>query len=142
YTYTSGTASSGGNDYGSATALAMLYLALSVIAIWIYARATARAARFAVITGRGYRPRPIALGRARPFAVAGVLAYLGIAVVLPLLTLLWTSLTPRILQPSADALARVTDRNWRALLANEDLVHVTLNTAAVTIATASATVLL
>jgi iron(III) transport system permease protein len=140
YTYTSGTASSGGNDYGSATALAVLYLALSAVAIWIYARATARAARFSVVTGRGYRPRPIALGRARPLAAAGVLAYLGIAVVLPLLVLLWTSLTPRILQPSADALGRLTDRNWRALLANDDLVQVTLNTAFVTIVTASATV--
>ncbi|HLY67948.1 MAG TPA: hypothetical protein VKU60_20585, partial [Chloroflexota bacterium] len=52
YTYTSAAASAGGSSYGLAAALAMVYLAINVAGLGVYARVTRNASRFAVITGR------------------------------------------------------------------------------------------
>ena len=141
YTYTSAAASAGGSDFGAANALAMVYLAINVVGLLVYARVTGQAARFAVVTGRGYRPRPIELGPWRPVAAALLGGFVFVAVALPLLVLLWASLTPLILQPSAAALGRLTDRNWRLLFTNEDLLQTVGNTAIVMLATATIAVL-
>ena len=141
YTYTSAAASAGGSAFGSANALAMVYLLISIFGLWIYARVTRNAARFAVVTGRGYRPRAIELGRWRWLALAAMVSYLVVAFVLPLLVLVWTSVTPRILQPTLAALTKLTDQNWRNLFSDLELVQTVANTALVTLATATATVL-
>ncbi len=142
YVKTSAAASAGGSDFGAANALAMVYLVINIIGLWIYARVTRNAARFAVVTGRAYRPRPMALGRWRWPALALLLGFLFISFVLPLLVLLWSSFTPRILQPSPAALAQLTDRNWRTLLSNQDLLQTIGNTSLVTLVTATLTCLL
>ena len=49
-------------DYGLASALGVMVLALALLLMWIYQRLTAHQERFATITGKGYRPRQINLG--------------------------------------------------------------------------------
>ncbi len=140
FTYTSAAASAGGSDYGAANALAMVYLVINVGGLWLYARVTANAARFAVVTGKAYRPRRIELGSWRWAALAALCAYVFVSLVLPVLVLLWSSLTPRILQPTATSLASLTGQNWQALFSNEELPQVLGNTAILTVATATVTV--
>ena len=82
----------------------MLFLAINVIGLAIYARVTRGAARFAVVTGRAYRPRQTALRGWRWPALALLMLHLVLTIALPVLVLLWTSITPRILQPSGAAL--------------------------------------
>ncbi len=140
YTYTSAAASAGGSDYGAANALAMVYLLINIAGLWLYARVTANAARFAVVTGKAYRPRRIELGSWRWAALAALCAYVFVSLVLPVLVLLWSSLTPRILQPTPTSLASLTAQNWQALFSNEELPQVVGNTAILIVATATLTV--
>ena len=49
-------------DYGLASALGALVLAVALLLMWAYQRLTAHQERFATITGKGYRPRQVNLG--------------------------------------------------------------------------------
>lgn len=142
YTRTSAAASAGGSDFGTASALAMVYLATCIVGLLLYTRWTRHADRFAVISGKGYRPRAIVLGAWRWPAAAALTSYAFVAFVLPVLVLLWASLTPRILQPGPPALASLTDRNWRALATSDELMRILGNTVFVTVTTATLVVVL
>lgn len=121
YTDTTGAAaSSGGGLYGLANALAMLYLLLNVVALFVYARVTRNAAKFAIVTGKAYRPRRFSLGHWRWLAAAILAVYLFISVVLPLLVLLWVSLTSLIVQPTLPALGHLSGTNWQHLFMSPD----------------------
>jgi iron(III) transport system permease protein len=98
--------------YGAAGVYGVLIAAPSLVALYFYHRMLAQAHRFAVISGKGYRPRDVDLGRARYPALAFVLLYLLLAVALPILVLFWVSLLPILQLPSAEALAKVSLNNY------------------------------
>lgn len=127
YTYSTGSTGFG-HQFGLANAVAMVYLAVAVLGLWIYARATRGSARYAVVTGRGYRPRILGLGSWRWIAFAGVIVYLTASLIVPVATLLWTSFTPFIMAPSAEAFQKLSLFNWQRLLSSEALSQTILNT--------------
>src|SRR5262249_30491223 len=51
--------------FGVASALGLTLLAVCVLAVFFYRRATRHAESFATITGKGYRPTRVKLGRGR-----------------------------------------------------------------------------
>src|SRR5262249_50678914 len=81
-------------DYGLASALGTIVLVLALFLMWIYHRLTAHQERFATITGKGYRPRQINLSKWKLPALLFCLVYVSIAVLLPFVMLLWTSVQP------------------------------------------------
>jgi iron(III) transport system permease protein len=85
---------SGLPDYGASSALNGAVFFLIAPGVLIYRLATRSTSRFATITGKAYRPNRAPLGRWRWFAVGFVVVYVVAAVVLPLLALVWTSLSP------------------------------------------------
>src|SRR6476646_2401819 len=74
-------------DYGLASALGTIVLAMALFLMWIYHRLTAHQERVATITGKGYRPRQVNLGAWSGAATVFCLAYIFIAVVLPFVML-------------------------------------------------------
>ncbi len=101
--------------YGTAGAFSVILMLLVAAALYFYSRATREATRFHTITGRGYRPRLIPVGRWR-YVTAGLLAlYFFCLLVLPFMIILWASLLPYYSAPSIDALSRLTLRNYRAI---------------------------
>jgi iron(III) transport system permease protein len=78
--------------YGEVAAIALLFLAITYALVYLYARATREQARYATVTGKGFRPRQINLGRWRYVALAGIGLYLCVQVALPAFVLLWSSL--------------------------------------------------
>ena len=76
---------------GAAIGLSMIVV-LFVGLFWWLQTLTLRRGRFATIGGKGQRATKIRLGRGRPLVRAGVLVYIGITTVLPLLALLIVSL--------------------------------------------------
>ncbi len=102
-------------DYGVAGALGMGLLLVSAVGVWTYGRLTRRAERFATITGKGYRPRRIDLGKWRWVALTFMVAYVLVVVVLPFLVLLFVSLLPFYI-PSFDMLQRLTLKNYVTVL--------------------------
>ena len=129
-------------DYGLASALGALVLAVALLLMWLYQRLTAHQERFATITGKGYRPRQIHLGAWTAPALVLCIGYVTFAVVLPFLVLLWTSLLPFYAVPSADSLAQVSFEGYVAIWRESSVLRALWNTTVLALATSAATILL
>lgn len=103
-------------DYGKAAAVGMSVLATSVTLIYVYRALTAESERYVTISGRGYRPTVIELGRARIplFTVVALLSF--VMVVLPVAVLLYTSFVPYTMVPSARAFSLMSLKHWTEVL--------------------------
>lgn len=129
-------------NYGEANALAIVYLAIAVVATFLYARVISRSERFTVITGKGYRPRESNLGRWRWVAAGGAWLYLFLAVILPFAVFAFTSFMPYVQAPSLDAFGMATLRNYDQIFQTELIGKVLMNTLVLVIAASTATVIL
>jgi len=99
-------------DYGLAGAYGFTMLAAGLVLAYFYVRLMRQGKKYTVITGRGYRPKEIELGRWKWAAVVFVFIYLSIEVFVPFLVLLWTSLSPYLQLPSMEALSRLTLKHF------------------------------
>jgi iron(III) transport system permease protein len=124
--------------YGQVGALATLFLAILLGLGLLYRRLTREAARYRVVTGKGFRPRRIALGRWRFAALGFVGLFFLFAVILPIGILFWMSLMPYQTPPSLRALALVTLENHSDFLASPRVFEAAANT--LLAATISATI--
>jgi iron(III) transport system permease protein len=129
-------------DYGLASALGAIILAVALVLMWIYHRLTAHQERFATITGKGYRPRQIHLGPWRSPAIVLCVFYVIVAVVLPFMMLLWTSVQPFYSIPSMESLGRVSFDGYRNLWHDASVVRAVWNTTILALVTAVATIVL
>ena len=98
--------------YGSAGAFSVLLMLVVAVTLYFYFRLTREGDRFHTVTGKGYRPTLIHLGRWRYLTAAGLLGYSIVLLVLPFLIILWASLLPFYMQPSIEAMARFTAKNY------------------------------
>ncbi len=102
-------------DFGLASTFGIVYLAITAVGIFLYLRLTAMSERFATITGKGYRPSPINLGRWRvPLAALNIL-FCFVVFFLPILIVVWSSFLPFYMPPSAKAVASLTLDNYTRL---------------------------
>jgi iron(III) transport system permease protein len=102
--------------FGVASALGLTLLAICVLAVLFYRRATQHAESFATVTGKGYRPARIKLGRARWPVALGIGAMFILALGLPLVTLIWQSFFRNLAQPFVFTSARATLDNYEFIL--------------------------
>ena len=80
--------------------------------MYFYFRLTREGDRYQTVTGKGYRPTLIHLGRWRYLAGAGLLTYSIVLLVLPFLIILWASVLPYYMQPSLEGLGKLTIKNY------------------------------
>lgn len=99
-------------EYGIAGAYGAIMLVLGLTLAFLYVRLVKQGKKYTVITGRGYRPREIALGQWKWPAIAFVFFYLSIEVFVPFLVLLWASVLPYLQLPSAAAFSAVTFKHY------------------------------
>ncbi|MFC8084248.1 ABC transporter permease [Streptomyces sp. NPDC057340] len=126
-------------DYGQASAYGILLVLLSLVMIAVYRRQTREAHRFRVVSGKGYRATPVLLGRWRiPIAVL-VSLYVLVAIVVPILTLVWTSLTPFLQPISLDSLDGLSLANYSSIFTDPHLSHALVNTLVISLLTATLT---
>jgi iron(III) transport system permease protein len=81
-------------DVGSASAFGVLLLVVMAVLLQVYSRVAAQTHRYQTVTGKGFRPRVIRLGRWRYAAGALIVTIPFIVVVIPLATILWAALLP------------------------------------------------
>lgn len=103
-------------DYGQAAAVGMSALAASIVLICIYRYLTAESERFVTVSSRGFKPASIDLKRWRYPLYAAVGALSFALILLPVLVLFYTSLTPYVMAPGARALSLMSWRNWSLAL--------------------------
>ncbi|MGZ8427040.1 MAG: ABC transporter permease, partial [Candidatus Binatia bacterium] len=98
--------------YGSAGAFSVLLMVVVAATLYIYFRLTREGDRYQTVTGKGYRPTLINLGRWRYLAGAALLVYSFVLLVLPFLIILWASVLPYYMQPSLEGLGKLTIKNY------------------------------
>lgn len=126
--------------YGEASAYSVLLMLLVGLALIPYYRITQQTHMFTTVTGKGFRPRKIDL-RSWRWLGGLCLLFLPLLQVLPLLALLWVSLLPYARQPSFEALALVSFKNYWAAFGDSAIVQSVLNSLTVSGTAATAAVL-
>ena len=107
--------------YGEASAYAVLLTLAVALPIGLYYRATRASARFTTVTGKGFRPARIDLGRWKyPCALWVLIVPLSLAA--PLLLMLYASFLPFYASPTLADLPRMSLANYVAVIAREDTV--------------------
>jgi iron(III) transport system permease protein len=103
-------------NYGVAGAVSSLLIALALLLSWWYFKVLRYSSRYAVVTGRGYRPKLVELGpRGRAFAWVFLGGFFVVAKLLPFLLLTWAALLTYFQPPSWAALGQVSLRNFYGL---------------------------
>ncbi|KAA9159043.1 iron ABC transporter permease [Amycolatopsis acidicola] len=125
-------------NYGQASTYGVLLLAVSLVMLMVYRRRTRDVHRFRVVVGKAYRPSRASLGRWRIPIFIVVCAYLFLGIGLPILTLLWTSLSPFVRPIGWSGFPSLTLANFGRVFAEPDIGQTLLNTAVVVLVTATA----
>lgn len=118
---------SGVPAFGKAAALnASLFLPLAV-ALAFYYRVTRRVDQYVTVTGKSFKATRMKLGRAKPFALAFVIGYFLLSVVLPFLALCWMSLLPYFAGIEWETISRVSLAAYREVFTRPQVWHATVN---------------
>src|SRR5712675_3304198 len=78
------------SQIGLAAAYAITLLMITGVGIYFQSRLSHQGAKYSTVTGKGFRPRVIDLGRWRYLAAALFILYFTIVVLLPFLVLVWS----------------------------------------------------
>jgi iron(III) transport system permease protein len=105
-------------NFGEAGAYSISLLLLTSVGVWLNSRLGKRGKSYQTVTGKGFRPHPMELGKMRWPAIALILAYFLVAVLLPVLILIYTSTQNFYSVPSLDTLSNMTWDNYRYTLTN------------------------
>ncbi len=128
--------------YGLAATYAVIALTLGVVLIALYLYVVRRQEKYAVVTGKGYRPAIVKLGKWKYPCLALFGLYLFLDVVLPFFIIAWTSFQPFYRAPSFEGFKTFTLENYQLLLGGRGVTEMLINSAIVPTASACATMLL
>ena len=128
-------------QYGMASAYGVVLISLVSIGLYFYARATRESQKFYTITGKGFRPRAIELGKWR-YVTTMIVFVLPTLLALPLLILMWTSVLPYYMAPSTDAIGKLTAANYTAAFQSSNVWTALKNSLIISLSSASLTMLL
>ncbi len=124
-------------DLGRASAFAVVLLVVVSILLYFYGRIAKSAAKYQTVTGKGYRPRLMDLGRARWLAAGATVVIFLVVVVLPILALAWLSLMPFSQGVSLRGMRAMTLENYRIVLDSITVIRSVWNTLILSFAAAS-----
>src|SRR5262249_11455271 len=99
-------------------------------------------ARFSTVTGKGFRPRTIDLGRWRYLTATIFILYFVVIVLLPFLVLAWSSLQKFYSAPSWAALSRVSLDSYRAVLHYPQFANAVWNSVVLALGSATTVMLI
>jgi len=108
-------------DFNLAATFSMFYLVVAMAGLYLYLKSTEATEKFAVITGKGFRPSILRLGKWRLPALFAAFVVVGVTVYFPLAVLAWTAFLPWYAPPSWESLELLTLKNFRWLV-NDPLI--------------------
>jgi len=127
---------------GHASAFSMVMVVIVGVLLMLYGRVSRSAERYASVTGKGFRPRPFDLGRARWAAGGLILLNFMLVLGLPLTALLWVSFSPFLRPMRWAGLRTLTLKNYTAVFNVPEYLSLAGNTLLVTAASATAAILI
>jgi iron(III) transport system permease protein len=126
-------------DYGLSAVYGVSFMVLMIALLVFYRRAMRHSERFSTVTGKGFRPRTISIGKWRHAALAMFVVYFLLAVVAPFAILVWCSLLPSYRVPSQAAMKLISLANYREIFETPQVLSVIWNTAVLMLVTATVT---
>jgi iron(III) transport system permease protein len=130
------------SQVGLASAYAVTLLLLISIAVYAQSRFAQEESRYSTVTGKGFRPRTIDLGRWRYLTAGIFILYFLVIVLLPFLVLIWSSLQRFYSAPSWAALSRMSLDSYRAVLSYPQFGQTVWNSFVLALGSATAVMLL
>src|SRR5215475_985866 len=127
----------GAINFGESGAYSVCLLLIVVLLLAWHNRLAHHANQFQTITGKGYRPRIIDLGRWRYVTAVVLLAIFLLAIVLPVAILAFTSLMPFYEGVTWESFSRFSLENYHAILAPGAFRDSIANTLLLGVATAT-----
>jgi iron(III) transport system permease protein len=125
-----------------AAAYAVSLLIITMLFVYFYRRLTVRSERYVTVTGRGYRPTIIDLGKWR-YAAAGVAGLiLVLIVVLPFSVLIYVSFVTYVHVPGPQTWDLLTLDNYRSNLTDDRTYRALLNSLSLAVGGATLCMLL
>jgi iron(III) transport system permease protein len=129
-------------NYPEAGAYALSLLVLTSIGVFMHSQFTKRSRSYQTVTGKAFRPRPVALGVWRIPATIFLLLYFVISVLLPLLTLAYASTQGFYSPPSHYTLTHMSLSNYPLVFHDPLVRHALKNSLILGLATATFVMLL
>jgi iron(III) transport system permease protein len=109
------------SQVGLASSYATTLLIITTAGIYLQSRLTGAGSKYATVTGKGFRPRVVDLGKWRYLCAAVFIVYFVMIVLLPFLVLLWSSLQSFYSVPSMAALKSLSFDAYRFLTEHPSL---------------------
>lgn len=129
-------------DYGAASAMNAILFVFLIAGLVFYRQTIRHVARFATVSGKGYKPAQARLGQLRGLATALVLLYFVLAILLPFVALLWASVIPYFAGFSLQMLQRASFSAYATLFASPRLREAVVNSGLIAAATATSLIVL
>ncbi|HEX7889903.1 MAG TPA: iron ABC transporter permease [Ramlibacter sp.] len=111
------------SNIGLASTYAITLLAITTIGIYFISKLSSSGSKYSTMTGKGFRPRQIDLGRWRWLAASVFFLYFALIVVLPFAVLVWSSFQKFYSVPSMQALQNLTLDPYRFVLSYPNLTR-------------------
>jgi iron(III) transport system permease protein len=124
-------------NYGEPSAFSVIMLIIMAFLLYLYGNFSRNAAKYQTISGKGYRPRVISIGRWRWLAGAVLSALFLVLIGFPVAIMLWVSFVPYYDGINWAALARFGLMNFRTVIYETQFGSAVANTFILGVATAS-----
>jgi iron(III) transport system permease protein len=116
YIYVKANPSGAGTPEHGITATAGVFMIVVAVALTLwYGQVLREGHRYQVVTGKGYRPTPVKLGRWEIGAWGFIALYALAAKVLPFVLLAYVAFTPYLAAPSADMLSQLSTAQFERI---------------------------
>ncbi len=130
------------SNIGLASTYAITLLFITTVGIYFISRLSSSGSKYSTMTGKGFRPRQIDLGRWRWVAFAAFALYFVLIVLLPFAVLLWSSFQKFYAVPSVQALQNLTLDPYRFVLSYPNLARSVWNSVLLSFGTATVIMLI
>ena len=125
------------SQIGLASTYAVSLLLITTTGIYFISKLSSSGSKYSTMTGKGFRPRQIDLGRWRWVTASLFFLYFSLIVALPFLVLLWSSFQSFYTVPSMEALKHLTLDPYRFVLAYPSLARAVWNSLSLAVGTAT-----
>ncbi|BBQ01539.1 ABC transporter substrate-binding protein (plasmid) [Burkholderia sp. SFA1] len=130
------------SQIGLASSYSMLLLIITSVGLYLQSRVSSGGGKYSTMSGKGFRPRVVDIGKWRYLTVGVFVVYFLLIVALPFAVLLWSSLQKYYRTPSLSALHHLSFDAYRYILHLPTLRHAVINSLALSFGCATAVMLL
>lgn len=129
-------------DLGAAGAVSIAIMAMAMLLMYGTGASKGSQKEYQTITGKAFKPTPVRLGKYRYLAASLIMLYFVVAVVLPILALIYVSLSPFYQAPNWQTLTSMNFDHYASMADIRGIGPAIANTVLVAVVSATAVMIL